>query len=390
VSYPYEPPPSRRRAVLWVVLAMFAGAVVGGALVASVMPVAPAEGPRAQRGSEGVETTPPEEPARPRTAALDGGAPWPVVGVAEEVGPAVVAIKNLAKVYNWWTEESRLVERSSGSGVIIDSEGYVVTNNHVVEGAEKLLVVVSDGKKYEGRIVGTDRATDLAVLKIDAGGAALPTAQFGDSDALQVGELAVAIGNPVGEEFMRTVTAGVISGLNRTINYGDREFELIQTDAAINPGNSGGPLVNARGEVIGINTIKLVIQGVEGMGFAIPSNTVKAVVRSLIEHGRVIRPWLGVQVTDPEVAAYRFNTPIEEGVFVVKVFYGHPAHEAGIRKGDVIVALDGHRIDDVDALQRALKDYEVGDRVSVTVVRGGRRLTVNLVLDEMPTQVTEG
>ena len=194
----------------------------------------------------------------------------------------------------------QLTERGTGSGVIYDKSGLIATNNHVVEGASEIIVSLTDGRSVKGKVLGADAATDLAVVKIDENN--LPVADFGDSSTLQVGEPAIAIGNPLGLEFRGSVTAGVISALNRSIQLGERKFDLIQTDAAINPGNSGGALVNAEGEVVGINSAKIAVSGVEGIGFAIPINSAKPILDELAKKGRVVRPYIGASLVDKDIA----------------------------------------------------------------------------------------
>lgn len=194
------------------------------------------------------------------------------------MSPAVVGITNKAYVRDIFNRV-QLTERGTGSGVIYDKSGLIATNNHVVEGASEIIVSLTDGRSVKGKVLGADAATDLAVVKIDENN--LPVADFGDSSTLQVGEPAIAIGNPLGLEFRGSVTAGVISALNRSIQLGERKFDLIQTDAAINPGNSGGALVNAEGEVVGINSAKIAVSGVEGIGFAIPINSAKPILDEL-------------------------------------------------------------------------------------------------------------
>ena len=238
-----------------------------------------------------------KEVEQPKTAnaALSAARNTPIVRAAQIVGPSVVGITNKAYVNDMFNRRT-LVERGSGSGVIFDASGHIITNYHVVAEAQEIVVSLSDGRTVPGRVQGIDPATDLAVVKIETGG--IQPARFGDSDSLQVGEPAIAVGNPLGLELKGSVTAGVISALNRTLDIGERRFRLIQTDAAINPGNSGGALANADGEVVGINSIKIAVGGVEGIGFAIPWNTAKPIVQSLIEKGRVVRPYLGVVAFD--------------------------------------------------------------------------------------------
>ena len=216
-----------------------------------------------------------------------------VVQAVKEVGPAIVGITT--RVYDRDMFNRRVeVGQSVGSGVLFDKKGYIVTNNHVVSGSKEVNVSLSNGKTVPGKVVGTDPSTDLAVVKID-GSDDLPVAEFGDSDALQVGETAIAIGNPLGLEFQGTVTVGVISALNRSLDDIDQRFKLIQTDAAINPGNSGGALVTADGKVVGINSAKIAKEGVEGMGFAIPINSAKGIIQQLISNGKVTRAYLGAR-----------------------------------------------------------------------------------------------
>ncbi len=332
---------------------------------AAQLPPAPSEEPAQQPGLS------PQQPP----VVLDTF--W-AVRVAAKVGPAVVGIINRSVVYDWWNR-ARVVE-GGGSGVIFRADGYIVTNYHVVEGAEELVVILSDGRRLQGEVVGSDPPTDLAVVRVEADN--LPTASFGDSDALRVGEPVVAIGNPVDMEFQRSVTAGVVSGLNRVITYGERVFRLIQTDAAINPGNSGGPLCNWKGEVVGINTVKML--EAEGMGFAIPSNTVQSVVADLLEHGRVIRPWLGVGIMEPATAARYLGVNIERGLLVVEVVEGSPAHRAGIREGDVILAMDDHRLNTFADLKLLLDERSVGQVVVLEILRRGSTLRVEVRLEEMP------
>jgi len=232
--------------------------------------------------------------------------------------------------------------------------------------------------------VGTDPATDLAVIKIE--GANLPTAVFGDSDALRPGQLAIAIGNPLGIEFNRSVTAGVISGLDRVLSVGDSFMRLIQTDAVINPGNSGGPLINGNGEVIGLNSVKLNVTAVEGMGFAIPSNQVKRIVEELIETGKVRRAYLGISFLDKsEVSMYLPNVKIDQGIYVHEVVSGGPAAKAGIRAGDVIIEFDGRKINDAGSLIAYLAEKSPGERVVVKFQRAGQTREVEVVLGEAPT-----
>ena len=305
----------------------------------------------------------------------------PVVRAARAVGPAVVGITNKAVARDWFNNQFE-IEQGVGSGVIFRADGYIVTNNHVIAGAKEIIVSLADGRSVSGELIGTDEITDLAVVKIDADN--LTAAEFGDSDDIMVGEPAIAIGNPLGLEFQGSVTAGVISALNRTLNLNDRQFKLIQTDAAINPGNSGGALVNADGLVIGINSAKLAANGVEGMGFAIPINTVRDIVAELMEKGRVTRPWLGVGVFDKETAArqgYRLNA--DAGVYVEHVDKDGSAGAAGIRRGDIILEIAGKPVNTVGELRSAVAEQKVGTVIQVKLQRDGDIITVDVTLQAM-------
>jgi serine protease DegQ len=277
--------------------------------------------------------------------------------------------------------------RGEGSGVIWDDEGLIVTNNHVVEGAAEVDVVLASGARLDAEIAETDSLSDLAVLRVDQEG--LPAAEFAD-DLPEVGELAIAIGNPSG--FEQSVTAGIVSGLHRSIPSGGQTpalVDLIQTDAPISPGNSGGALVGADGKLIGINVAYLPPQtsGAVSIGFAIPAPVVRAVVDQLLEQGRVERAFLGVdpvQIT-PELAE-QFDLDVESGAGVESVEDGSAAEEAGLRGGDVIVELEGEDIATVEDLFARLRDFQPGDEVTLTVVRDGDRREVEVTLDERPPQ----
>jgi len=270
-----------------------------------------------------------------------------------------------------------------GSGVIIDAKGYVATNRHVVMDSREIFVTTIDGKKFSGEVVGTDMTSDTAVVKMDAKG--LQAVELGDSDRLKVGQLVIAIGNPFG--FILggpTVTIGVVSALGRNIQAEDRLFEnLIQTDAAINPGNSGGPLLDSGGKVIGINTA--MIPFAQGIGFAVPINTVKKVVEELITYGRVIRPWLGVaglNITN-ELASY-YDLPVKEGILIARIVPQGPADEAGLRDGDIILSVDNVAVKNMEGLQKAIQGKKVGSEVTLLVQRGDSRGTLRVTLGEVP------
>jgi serine protease Do len=267
-----------------------------------------------------------------------------------------------------------------GSGVIIDEKGYILTNNHVIDDAERLKVTLTDGRVLKGRVAGSDEVTDLAVLKVESD-QPLPAAQLGNSDDLKAGQIVLAIGNPFGLTGGPAVTAGIVSSLNRSIQTRNGVLELIQTDAAINPGNSGGPLVNTKGEVIAINTANMPYA--QGISFAVPANTAKSILRELIEKGRVTRPWIGIasmKIT-PQLARY-YGLPASEGALVAKVEPYSPADDAGLRKGDVIEQIDGSRVEDPTQIASRVRGKQVNDRLTLTVNRYGRQLQVPVQVDE--------
>ena len=280
----------------------------------------------------------------------------------------------------------RRTESTLGSGVIVDANGTIVTNHHVIKGAEQIAVVLSDRREFEARLVGSDERSDIAVLKIEAG-AGLPLLRFGDSDAVEVGDLVIAIGDPFGVG--QTVTSGIVSALARTaVGVGDFDF-FIQTDAAINPGNSGGPLVTMDGKMIGLNTaIYSQSGGSVGIGFAIPSNMVRTVVASIVAGGRLARAWLGVQgeSVTPDIAE-TLGLARPSGVLVDEVYAEGPASRAGVRAGDVILKVDGRPVDDADSLRYRVATKPVNTTASLTINRKGRQLTLPIALAAPPESV---
>ena len=309
----------------------------------------------------------------------------PVVEIAEKVGPAVVGITNKAQVStpNFFGEDVTQDVVATGSGIVISEEGYIVTNYHVVEDSNELTVVMNGGEEVAAEEIGHDRINDVAVIKIDPQGLDLTVARIGDSDNVNVGELAIAIGNPLGYDLYGSVTAGIISGLNRSITVDNRELTLLQTDAAINPGNSGGALVNAQGEVIGMNTLKDASSYVEGLGFAIPSNAFLDLAQQIImNQDDIERPALGIggqEITQDVMDMY--NVPA--GFHVLSVTPGGAADEAGIRVNDIIVAFDGVETTTYNDLAVAIEQREVGDTVSVEVWRQGDTSTIDVTLKAM-------
>ena len=271
-----------------------------------------------------------------------------------------------------------LKQRSLGSGVIINDEGYVLTNNHVVTGADEIKVKLSDGREFKGEIKGTDEKLDLALIKIE-GKDHFPVAVLGDSDKIQVGEWVMAIGNPFGLE--QTVTAGIISATGRVIGSGPYD-DFIQTDASINPGNSGGPLFNTQGEVIGINMA--IVAGGQGIGFATPINMAKSVITQLKEKGKVTRGWIGVAIqgVTPELAQ-SFGLEAEKGALVSDVMKNGPAEKAGVKTGDIIVQYEGKAVHDVNQLPRMVAATPIGKKVPITFLRNGKEMMVTVTIEQL-------
>ena len=268
-------------------------------------------------------------------------------------------------------------QRSLGSGFIISNDGYIFTNNHVVENTDKILVKISDGKEYEAKIIGTDSKTDIALIKIKPDNS-LPIVEIGDSDALRVGEWVIAIGNPFGLE--QTVTAGIVSAKGRVIGAGAYD-NFIQTDASINPGNSGGPLFNMQGKVIGINTA-IVAQG-QGIGFAIPINMAKNILDDLKTKGKVTRGWLGISIQDiSEDIAKSMNYKNKNGVLVTDVFKDDPADKAGIKVGDIITEINGKAIKDTHELLLTTASLRVGEKATIKALRDGKEISFQIIVAE--------
>jgi serine protease Do len=325
------------------------------------------------------------------------------VQIAQHITPAVVGISTTRVVsdgdeslfsdpyFRWFFGERgphprEREEEGLGSGVIVSAEGLIVTNEHVVGGADHIKVTLSDRRAFDAKVIGTDRKTDLAVLQID--GPDLPWVPFGDSSKLQPGEVVLAVGNPFG--LTQTVTMGIVSGVGRQ-GVGITDYEdFIQTDAAINPGNSGGAMVNTRGELIGINTaIFTQSGGYEGIGFAIPANLARTISDSLVRSGKVVRGWLGVSIQEvtPELAA-QFNLDAPRGAVVTEVLGNSPAEKAGVRRGDVIVALNGLEVENLARLRLVVASAPVGSRMGVEVVRDGKHKRLDVTIGELPEDVS--
>jgi S1-C subfamily serine protease len=322
--------------------------------------------------------------------------------VAEDVKPAVVQVTNEQVQVNPFTGQSttpaQAVPVGVGSGIIYDSEGHILTNNHVVEGAQTLLVSLADGRSFPGKLIGADPQTDLAVVQIS--GSNLPVAVLGDSNQLQVGDWVVAIGNALALPGGPTVTAGVVSALGRAIPEpgssqsqasGPILFDLIQTDAAINPGNSGGPLINLDGQVVGINTLAAGSAGAsgtqaEGIGFAIAISTAKPIADQLVATGKVIHPYMGIAYVPltPAIAA-QLGVTVTQGVAIQQVAPGSPASDAGLQPKDIITEINGQPLTGESTLAQIVQSLKPGDTVDLTVIRSGQTMQVKLTLGEKPS-----
>ncbi|MDQ3692992.1 MAG: trypsin-like peptidase domain-containing protein [Chloroflexota bacterium] len=318
-------------------------------------------------------------------------APMSAVEVVDEVWPAVVTVINGVSTGPFG--EGGVQQAGRGTGFVIDEQGHIVTNQHVVAGGDRLEVIFSNGEKRPAELVGTDRLSDLAVVRVD--GELPAVVAFGDSEALQVGQPILAIGSPLGE-FTGTVTDGIISALNRDFprqagSLGLAEYNnLIQHNAAINPGNSGGPLFDLAGNVVGVNTLGIPVSPdgapVQGLFFAIPSNSVARIASQLIEFGRAIYPYFGATPGEisPELAA-EFDLPVDYGAFLIEVEPGTPAERAGIESGDIVTALGGEAIDAERSFSEVLFQFEPGETVPVTLIRGNEELQVEITLGERDT-----
>lgn len=322
-----------------------------------------------------------------RTALTQG---LSVAGIAKKVGPSVVGIRmTIANSGSAFSGASQGNGTSEGSGIIISQDGYIMTNYHVVSYADTkngassnamLEVFLPDKCQAKAKFIGGDSVNDLAVIKIDM--VNLPVAELGDSSKLEVGEPAIAIGNPLGMEFAGSVTVGVISALNRKVDTENKTMNLIQTDAAINPGNSGGALVNSQGQIVGINSAKISEAGVEGLGFAIPISDAKPIIDQLILFGYIKgRPLIGISGKDiTETIAKQYN--LQVGVYVTDVSQGSGAEQAGVKNGDILVGMDGKEVKTINDMDSIKKSHKVGDTVGVTIIRQGNKKDLNLTFSE--------
>ena len=312
------------------------------------------------------------------------------IGVAEKVLPSIVYIEieyNVNSIFGSGTS------KGGGSGIIISEDGYILTNNHVVDSsssssssyyqiseAKSIKVkLYNDETMYDAQIIGMDDQTDLAVIKIEKSG--LTAAEMGDSSSVKVGEFAMVVGSPQG--LSTSVTCGVISGLDREITTDGRKYKVIQTDAAINSGNSGGALVNSKGQVIGISTLKLAGTGIESLGFAIPINSTTDVVKQLIEYKKVLRPFIGIEgISIDEATAKKYN--LVEGVYIRNAEDFTAAQKAGIKAGDVIIEIEGKKVKSIDEINEIKNNYKIGDKITVKVYRNGEYKDIEVTLEEQP------
>ncbi|MFB2835409.1 HhoA/HhoB/HtrA family serine endopeptidase [Floridanema evergladense] len=332
-----------------------------------------------------------------------------VVEAVEKVGPAVVRIDSSRSVRRDVAEgygdpfsrpffgappPSRRVRQGTGSGFLINAEGQVLTNAHVIDGADTVKVTLSDGRSFAGKVLGEDKVTDIAVVKINAN--KLPTVALGNSERLQPGEWAIAIGNPLGLD--KTVTVGVISATERSssqVGVPDKRIGFIQTDAAINPGNSGGPLLNSRGEVVGINTA--IIGGAQGLGFAIPINKAQQIAQQLISTGKVEHPFIGVQMVNltPEIKERlkvasngEINITADRGVLVIRTVSNSPAAKVGIKPGDIIQKVANRTVTKSEQVQEEIEKYKVGDRLPIQIQRNNQTQNLQVQLSSLPATTT--
>jgi serine protease Do len=376
-------------------LSTVSAGIIGSVLTLTVLPQTDYYQNLAQPGIEqsagdnGQTETVSDSEITPTTVSTGAGSD--IANIVEDASESIVGIVNYQERSNRYTGASQEAKAGTGSGVLFKKEGdsaYIITNNHVIEGASTIEVSLYDGEKTEAELIGADPLTDLAVLKID-GKYADNLLEVGDSSALRAGEQVIAIGNPLGLDLSRTVTQGIVSAVDRTISVdtsaGKSQLNVIQTDAAINPGNSGGALLNSKGELIGINSLKIANSGVEGLGFAIPSKDFMPIVNEIIETGKVERPYIGIGMTNlADVPRhYLGNLPekVESGVIVASIDGTSAAAEAGIKEGDVITELNGQPVESPADLRRLLyADLKVGDQIELTVFRGDEEKTISLTL----------
>ncbi|GLG00449.1 endopeptidase [Alicyclobacillus hesperidum subsp. aegles] len=387
-------------ALKWAATVVVSALVGAGATLALMPMVRNAQTPLASESSLPTSTTSASKPMSVSVNINDD-----ITQVVKKVEPDVVAVVNYTTTSDFFTQQSQTQESDIGSGVYFYKNGnnaYIVTNNHVVQGGSKVEIVLNTNKQVRATVVGTDPYTDLAVLKVPASTfPGIQPAQFANSDDIQVGEPAIAIGTPMGLDFADTVTSGIVSGDQRMMPVEEPTSDttldyqsVIQTDAAINPGNSGGPLLNAAGQVIGINSSKIVEQDFEGMGFAIPSNEVLNVADQIIRTGHALHPALGIEGIDLSSIPSGYlpgNIPVNYGVYVEKVDSAN-AKNAGLRTGDVIISIDGKTIQSIADLRTELFTLKPGETVPIVVYRGSQKKTLNVKIgsEESPNTTASG
>jgi len=391
-----KPKKAKKRNIAGVMAALCVASAVGGSLLTGyvVLPAIYGEYNLQQSVSTAGEPTVVSSNVEDQSSSLGGAAPIisdtsnPVPEIAEKVSTSVVGVKTYNKEFVPG-EQAQTQDVGYGTGFVVSSDGYIVTNSHVVESGDYVQVVLADGTEYEATIQGRDYDSDVAVLKIDATG--LTPVSIGDSDGLEVGEMVVAIGNPLGEELAGTVTVGYLSSLNREIQSGDRTYHVLQTDAAINPGNSGGPLFDVNGQVIGVTTLKSMFAGVdeygetiasEGIGFAMPINYVMNIAEELIANGSIEKPGIGISYyMMTEEDATNWEAPM--GALVVSVTEGGPAAKAGVQQNDVITAVDGVAVADIENLADTVKEKGLDATVTLTVWRNGENVDIQIVTEDI-------
>lgn len=398
----YTPQPEKKGkgSLVKMAAASFIGVLAGSTMMVYMAPsLLGMDGTTGQTKSSADSTN--ELTVQPASTAAS--APTNLMSAIESIDEAVVGVVNLQQQEQFnpfggqqmsVDEQTEETEAGTGSGVIFkkgDDISYVVTNNHVVEGADTVEVALAGGERIDAEVVGTDALTDLAVLKISSDHVT-EVADFGDSSALKLGQQVAAIGNPLGLDLSSSVTEGIVSGIDRTVpvstSAGEWEANVIQTDAAINPGNSGGALINSEGQVIGINSMKIAQEGVEGLGFAIPTEDAIPVIQALMEDGKVVRPYLGVGLEDVsalsrQVTQSQLNLPetVTEGTVIAQVETGSAAEKAGLQTGDVVVKINDTSVAGTADFRKYLyNEAEIGDKVSMTIYRDGKQQTVSITL----------
>lgn len=372
-------------------MSMVAAGVIGSALTFTAIPYLPQFNDHSSAvasSDAGVTNSSASLPIRQVSNSANS-----IADIVESSSKAIVGISNKQMQTNPFNRQmsTEAVEVGSGSGVIFkkaNNETYIVTNNHVIEGAKEVEVSLYNGEKMPATLVGTDPLTDIAVIKI-TGKVDYDPLPFGDSSSLRAGDQVLAIGNPLGLDFSRTVTQGIVSAVDRSIQVdtsaGKWDLHVIQTDAAINPGNSGGALINAAGQLVGINSLKISDSNVEGLGFAIPSNDVQTIIDELIDNGKVVRPYLGVGLANlseiPQFFLQNLPSNVEEGAIVTTVDQSSAAAKAGLQAEDIIVSIGGHKVTGPDDLRKYLySDYKIGDQVDIEYYRQGKLSKVTVTL----------